>query len=149
MERYWTSGLTPMKIVDALEQRVRAINAFLNDIYHRQEILKAGRIPAEIISNNDAFLPQMIGVQPPGGVYTHIVGTDLVRTGENEFYVLEDNCRTPSGVSYMLENRETMLQMFPELFTQMRVRPVSCVNASPRHRPPGHLRTCACADRRR
>ncbi|OWU83339.1 hypothetical protein ATO6_19615 [Oceanicola sp. 22II-s10i] len=108
-----------------IEQRVRAINAFLNDIYHRQEILKAGRIPAEIIANNEAFLPQMIGVQPPGGVYTHIVGTDLVRTGENEFYVLEDNCRTPSGVSYMLENRETMLQMFPELFTQMRVRPVS------------------------
>lgn len=108
-----------------IEQRVRAINAFLADIYNRQEILKAGRIPAEIIANNDAFLPQMVGVAPPGGVYTHIVGTDLVRTGENEFYVLEDNCRTPSGVSYMLENRETMLQMFPELFTQMRVKPVS------------------------
>ncbi|MGR3744911.1 MAG: circularly permuted type 2 ATP-grasp protein [Pseudooceanicola nanhaiensis] len=108
-----------------IEQRVRAINAFLADIYHRQEILKAGRIPAEIIQNNEAFLPQMVGVAPPGGVYTHIVGTDLVRTGENEFYVLEDNCRTPSGVSYMLENRETMLQMFPELFTRMRVKPVS------------------------
>ncbi|WP_071675715.1 circularly permuted type 2 ATP-grasp protein [Nioella nitratireducens] len=108
-----------------IDQRVRAINAFLHDIYHRQEIIRAGRIPKEIISKNDAFLPEMIGVNPPGGVYTHIVGTDLVRTGENEFYVLEDNARTPSGVSYMLENRETMLQMFPELFAQMKVRPVS------------------------
>lgn len=108
-----------------IEQRVRAINAFLHDIYHRQEILRAGRIPSEIIAGNEAFLPEMIGVTPPGGVYTHIVGTDLVRTGENEFYVLEDNARTPSGVSYMLENRETMLQMFPELFSKLKVRPVS------------------------
>lgn len=108
-----------------IDQRVRAINAFLHDIYHRQEILRAGRLPADIIARNDAFLPQMIGVNPPGGVYTHIVGTDLVRTDENEFYVLEDNARTPSGVSYMLENRETMLQMFPELFTRLKVRPVS------------------------
>ena len=66
----------------------------------------------------------MIGVEPPGGVYTHIVGTDLVRTGANELFVLEDNARTPSGVSYMLENRETMLQMFPELFSRNRVQPV-------------------------
>lgn len=108
-----------------IEQRVRAINAFLHDIYHRQEILRAGRIPKEIIAGNEAFLSEMVGVKPPGGVYTHIVGTDLVRTGENDFYVLEDNARTPSGVSYMLENRETMLQMFPELFTQLKVRPVS------------------------
>ncbi|MBY5971958.1 circularly permuted type 2 ATP-grasp protein [Ferrimonas balearica] len=108
-----------------IEQRVRALNAFLADIYHRQEIIKSGRLPEHIISRNDAFLPQMVGMTPPGGVYTHIVGTDLVRTGENEFYVLEDNARTPSGVSYMLENRETMLQMFPELFTKMKVRPVS------------------------
>ncbi|MDH5558042.1 MAG: circularly permuted type 2 ATP-grasp protein, partial [Alphaproteobacteria bacterium] len=108
-----------------IEQRVRAINAFLHDIYHRQEILRAGRIPVELIANNDAFLPQMMGVSPPGNVYTHIVGTDIVRTGEDEFFVLEDNARTPSGVSYMLENRETMLHMFPELFTQVRVRSVS------------------------
>ncbi|WP_370253927.1 circularly permuted type 2 ATP-grasp protein [Nioella sp.] len=108
-----------------IEQRVRAINAFLHDIYHRQEIIRAGRIPQEIISKNSAFLPEMVGVNPPGGVYTHIVGTDLVRTGENEFFVLEDNARTPSGVSYMLEHRETMLQMFPELFSQLKVRPVS------------------------
>jgi len=108
-----------------IEQRVRAINAFLSDIYHRQEILRAGRIPTELIADNDAFLPAMIGVEPPGGIYTHIVGTDIVRTGEDEFYVLEDNARTPSGVSYMLEDRETMIQVFPELFATVRVRPVS------------------------
>ena len=108
-----------------IEQRVRAINAFLHDIYHRQEILRAGRVPQEMISSNEAFLPQMIGVAPPGGVYTHITGVDLVRTGPDDFFVLEDNARTPSGVSYMLENRETMLRMFPELFSRTRVRPVS------------------------
>ena len=108
-----------------IKQRVRAINAFLHDIYHRQEILRAGRIPTELIANNEAFLPKMIGVSPPGGVYTHIVGVDIVRTEENEFFVLEDNARTPSGVSYMLENRETMLQMFPDLFGQIPVQVVS------------------------
>lgn len=108
-----------------IEQRVQAINAFLYDIYHRQEILRAGRVPAELIQNNVAFLPEMIGVTPPGNIYTHIVGTDIVRTGEDEFFVLEDNARTPSGVSYMLENRETMLHMFPELFAQIKVREVS------------------------
>ena len=66
----------------------------------------------------------MIGVRPPGGVYTHIIGVDIVRTGEDEFFVLEDNARTPSGVSYMLENRETMMQLFPELFQRIKVRPV-------------------------
>ncbi|MEM8978613.1 MAG: circularly permuted type 2 ATP-grasp protein [Pseudomonadota bacterium] len=113
------------KLSAGIEQRVRAINAFLFDIYHRREIVKAGRVPAEMISRNEAFLPHMLGVTPPGGVYTHIVGVDLVRTGDDEFYVLEDNARTPSGVSYMLENRETMLQMFPELFSKTRVQPVS------------------------
>ncbi|WP_019956415.1 circularly permuted type 2 ATP-grasp protein [Yoonia vestfoldensis] len=108
-----------------IEQRVRAINAFLHDIYNRQEILKAGIVPIELIAKNAAFLPQMMDFNPPGGVYTHIVGTDIVRTGENDFYVLEDNARTPSGVSYMLENRETMLQMFPELFSKIKVKPVS------------------------
>ncbi len=108
-----------------IEQRVRAINAFLHDIYHRQEIVRAGRLPAEMIAGNEAFLPQMLGVSPPGQVYTHIVGVDLVRTGPDEFFVLEDNARTPSGVSYMLENRETMLKMFPELFSATNVRNVS------------------------
>ena len=108
-----------------IEQRVRAINAFLHDIYHRQEILRAGRVPVELIAHNEAFLPQMIGMTPPGNVYTHIVGTDIVRTGKDDFFVLEDNARTPSGVSYMLENRETMLQMFPELFGKIKVQSVS------------------------
>lgn len=118
-EREWA------KLTKGIAQRVRAINAFLYDIYHRQEILRAGRIPAELIARNDAFLPEMIGVSPPGGVYTHIVGVDLVRTGRDDFFVLEDNARTPSGVSYMLENRETMLQMFPELFSKVKVQQVS------------------------
>ena len=119
------SGREWARLSAGIEQRVRAVNAFLYDIYHRQEILRAGRIPIEMIAKNDAFLPEMIGVMPPGQVYTHIVGTDLVRTGPDDFYVLEDNARTPSGVSYMLENRETMLQMFPELFIKNRVRPVN------------------------
>lgn len=118
------SGNEWRKLCRGIEQRVRAINQFLYDIYHRQEIVRAGRIPADMIANNEAFLPQMCGVTPPGGIYTHIVGIDLVRTGDDQFYVLEDNARTPSGVSYMLENRETMLQMFPELFSQNRVQPV-------------------------
>ena len=118
------SGPEWHRLSRGIEQRVRAINSFLHDIYHGQEILKAGRIPEAMISRNEAFLPQMIGVAPPGGIYTHIVGIDLVRTGPGDFFVLEDNARTPSGVSYMLENRETMLQMFPELFSRNRVQPV-------------------------
>jgi uncharacterized circularly permuted ATP-grasp superfamily protein len=119
------SGREWQRLERGIEQRVRAINAFLHDIYHRQEILRAGRVPEEMISSNVAFLPQMIGVAPPGGIYTHITGIDLVRTGPDDFFVLEDNARTPSGVSYMLENRETMLRMFPELFSRTRVRPIS------------------------
>ena len=118
-EREWS------KLSKGIEQRVRAINAFIYDIYHRQEILKAGRVPRELIANNEAFLPQMIGVNPPGGIYTHIIGVDIVRTGPDDFFVLEDNARTPSGVSYMLENRETMLHMFPELFRKIKVCGVS------------------------
>ena len=127
------SGREWQRLARGIEQRVRAINAFLHDIYHRQEILRAGRVPVEMISRNAAFLPQMIGVDPPGGVYTHIVGTDLVRTGPDQFYVLEDNARTPSGVSYMLENRETMLKMFPELFSANRVQRVSNYPRDLRH----------------
>ena len=106
-------------------QRVAAINAFLNDIYNGQQIIKAGVIPADLIYKNKAFLPQMCGFTPPGGVYTHVVGVDIVRTGPNDFFVLEDNARVPSGVSYMLENRSTMQHMFPELFTTHHVRPIN------------------------
>ena len=106
-------------------QRVAAINAFLADVYHRQEIVRAGIIPSELINGNKAFMPQMCGFTPPGNVYTHVVGVDIVRTGPDEFFVLEDNARVPSGVSYMIENRATMLQMFPELFASHRIRAVS------------------------
>lgn len=118
------SGQEWRRLALGIEQRVQALNAFLDDIYHRQEILRAGRVPKQLIAANEAFLPEMIGVRPPAGVYTHIIGVDIVRISENEFYVLEDNARTPSGVSYMLENRETMMQLFPELFQQIKVRPV-------------------------
>jgi len=113
------------KLSRGIEQRVRALNAFMHDLYHRQEIIRSGRLPERLFRNNVAWLPQMVGFTPPGGVYTHIVGIDLVRTGTDEFMVLEDNARTPSGVSYMLENRETMMAMFPELFSKVNVRPVS------------------------
>ena len=109
------------KLEAGIEQRVRALNAFMYDIYHRQEILKAGRIPEDLIIQNSAFVPEMIGCDPPRGIYSHIIGIDIVRTGPNDFKVLEDNTRTPSGVSYMLENRETMLHMFPDLFSENRV----------------------------
>jgi len=105
-------------------QRARALNAFLWDIYHRGEILRAGVVPEALVYRNRAFRPEMVGFDPPGRVYAHIVGIDIVRTGANEFRVLEDNCRTPSGVSYMLENREIMMRMFPELFAGSRVEPV-------------------------
>ena len=108
-----------------VEQRVKAINSFLFDIYHQQEIIKANIIPHGLINQNDAFLPEMIGFTPPNGIYTHIAGIDLVRTSEKEFLVLEDNVRTPSGVSYMIENRETMYNMFPELFSKIKVRSVT------------------------
>ncbi|MDX2307938.1 MAG: circularly permuted type 2 ATP-grasp protein [Hyphomicrobium sp.] len=112
------------RLATGIEQRVKALNAFMYDIYHRQEILKAKLIPDELVIQNSAFVPEMIGVEPPLGVYSHIIGIDIVRTGPNEFYVLEDNARTPSGVSYMLENRETMMSMFPDLFARNRVAPI-------------------------
>lgn len=113
------------KLTRGIEQRVSALNAFMYDLYHRQEIIRAGRVPERLFKDNAAWLQQMVGFTPPGGVYTHIVGIDLVRTGPDEWFVLEDNARTPSGVSYMLENRETMMGMFPELFSQVGVESVS------------------------
>ena len=107
-----------------LKQRVRALNAFLHDIYHGQEIIRAGVIPAEQILNNNLFRPEMQGITLPNQVYAHIAGIDLVRVAENDFYVLEDNLRTPSGVSYMLENRKTMMRLFPDMFGGHAVAPV-------------------------
>ena len=107
-----------------LAQRVRALNAFLTDIYHGQDILKAGIVPPDLVLRNVGYLPQMQGLKVPGNVYTHIAGIDLVRTDENDFFVLEDNVRTPSGVSYMLENRDVMMRLFPDLLSAHQVRPV-------------------------
>jgi uncharacterized circularly permuted ATP-grasp superfamily protein len=107
-----------------IKQRARALNAFLVDVYGRGEIVRAGRIPARLVYRNDEYRKEVAGIVPPKGVYSHIVGIDIVRTGPDDFFVLEDNCRTPSGVSYMLENREIMMRMFPELFRANRIAPV-------------------------
>ena len=105
-------------------QRVRALNLFLADIYHRREILRAGVVPSELVFQNPYFRPEMVGVGVPYDTYVHIAGIDIVRIDADDFYVLEDNARTPSGVSYMLENREVMMRLFPELFATHRVAPV-------------------------
>ncbi|SBT03349.1 conserved hypothetical protein [Candidatus Accumulibacter aalborgensis] len=107
-----------------LWQRVKALNAFLNDIYHDQEILRAGRIPSEQVLNNAQFRPEMMGVDVPSGIYAHIAGVDIVRAGAGESYVLEDNLRVPSGVSYMIEDRKMMMRLFPELFSRHLIAPV-------------------------
>jgi uncharacterized circularly permuted ATP-grasp superfamily protein len=111
-----------------LRQRVKALNAFLNDIYHGQDILRAGHIPREQVIDNAQFRPEMMGVDVPSGIYAHIAGVDLVRAGSNgkdgEFYVLEDNLRVPSGVSYMIEDRKMMMRLFPELFSLHKIAPV-------------------------
>lgn len=107
-----------------IKQRARALNAFLVDVYGRGEIVRSGRIPARLVYQNEAYEKAVAGFLPPRGVFSHIVGIDLVRTGPDDFFVLEDNCRTPSGVSYMLENREIMMRMFPALFRENRIEPV-------------------------
>ncbi len=112
------------KLEKGLVQRVNALNAFLADIYGKREILAAGILPEPLVLQNAAYCLHMAGRQPPGGIWTHIAGIDLVRTGPDQFYVLEDNARTPSGVSYMLENREVMLKLLPELFEHVKVAPV-------------------------
>lgn len=108
-----------------LEQRARALNAFIHDIYHDREIIRAGHIPERLILHNSEFRPEMVGLDLPGHIYSHISGIDMVRTGPDAYYVLEDNCRTPSGVSYMVENREVMLRLFPDLFRRNAVAPVA------------------------
>jgi uncharacterized circularly permuted ATP-grasp superfamily protein len=107
-----------------LEQRVKAINSYIRDIYGRREILKAGVVPEDLVFQNPVFRPEMNGQRVPHDIYVHIAGIDIVRVDAETFYVLEDNARTPSGVSYMLENREIMLRLFPDLFARYRVAPV-------------------------
>ena len=108
-----------------LEQRVKALNAFIADVYGEMDFVRAGKMPKELVVGNAAFVAEMVGNKIAANVYTHISGIDIVRVGPEDFYVLEDNCRTPSGVSYMLENREVMMRLFPDLFARYRVKPVS------------------------
>ncbi len=112
-----------------LSQRVTALNRFIHDVYHGQDIVKAGIVPADQVLKNAQFRPEMMHVDVPGGVYSHIAGIDIVRAGNSDgsgsYYVLEDNLRVPSGVSYMLENRKMMMRLFPELFSLHRVEPVA------------------------
>ncbi len=112
------------KLSMGLEQRVKALNAFIADAYGERNIVKAGLVPEDLILQNPAFQPAMARIKPPGGVYVHIAGVDVVRVDPDTFYVLEDNARTPSGVSYMLENREAMMRLFPDLFGRLKIAPV-------------------------
>ena len=113
-----------LKLEKGVIQRAKALNAFLADIYNQGEIIKANIIPKELIYKKKSYDVSMFGFIPPRSIYSPIVGIDLVRTNHNEYFVLEDNCRTPSGVSYMLENREIMMRMFPDLFHTNRVTPI-------------------------
>ena len=112
-----------------LVQRVTALNRFIHDVYHGQDILRAGIVPSDLILNNAQYRPEMVGVDVPRDIYAHIAGIDIVRApnaqGEGEYFVLEDNLRVPSGVSYMLENRKMMMRLFPDLFTRHAVEPVA------------------------
>jgi uncharacterized circularly permuted ATP-grasp superfamily protein len=112
------------RIDDGISQRVRALNAFLNDVYHDGRILQEGLMPRELVYSSKNFCREMIGVDVPRGIYTHISGIDLIRDPAGEFLVLEDNCRTPSGISYVLENRDALKRDFPSLFRHYAVSPV-------------------------
>ena len=112
------------RLEKGLQQRVTALNLFLKDLYGARECIRAGIIPTELIDRNPSYCLEMVGVKVPHNIYVHIAGIDIVRVDSDEFYVLEDNARTPSGVSYMLENREVMMRLFPELFAAHRVAPV-------------------------
>lgn len=131
-EKVWPFDLIP-RIVDSsewkfiergLKQRITALNLFIDDIYHDARILRDGVVPEDLIRHAQCFLPPCAGLNPPGGVWSHITGTDLVRDGDGKFYVLEDNLRCPSGVSYVLENREVMKRTFPQVFGGLRILPV-------------------------
>ena len=108
-----------------LKQRIQALNLFINDIYHEQRIIREKVIPQELVLSASGFRRECLGLKPPGGVWCHITGTDLVRGGDGRFYVLEDNLRCPSGVSYVLENRVVMKRSFPSAFDATRIMPVS------------------------
>ena len=112
------------RLARGLEQRVNALNAFIRDVYGAREIVAAGIVPEELVLQNPSFQPEMTRFEPPGGIYVHIAGIDIVRVDADTFCVLEDNARTPSGVSYMLENREAMMRLVPEMFGRQRIAPI-------------------------
>ena len=132
IDRNWPFDIVPRIIakqewdgVEAgLKQRVQALNLFIDDLYHEQKIIKDGVFPAEVLAESKNFRPQCVGVNPPQGVWAHICGSDLVRDTDGTLYVLEDNLRVPSGVSYMLENRLVTKRVFPELFESYAPLPV-------------------------
>ena len=132
IDREWPFDIIPRLILKSewdqisagLKQRVRALNAFINDVYHRQRILEEGVIPREYVDRSKDYRPECAGINPPHDVWSHVCGSDLVRDGDGTVYVLEDNLRVPSGVSYMLENREVMKRVFPELFEDYFIHPV-------------------------
>ncbi len=132
IDRTWPFDIIPRmiprkeweRIEAGLKQRVHALNLFIDDLYHDQKIIKDGVFPAELLKNSKNFRPQCMGVSPPLGIWAHICGSDLVRDGDGTMYVLEDNLRVPSGVSYMLENRLVMKHVFPELFGNYSILPV-------------------------
>jgi uncharacterized circularly permuted ATP-grasp superfamily protein len=113
------------RIERGLKQRIRALNLFIDDLYHDQKILRDGVLPAEVVLSSKAFRKQCMGFNPPRGIWCHVTGTDLVRHRDGQIYVLEDNLRCPSGVSYVLENRAVMKSMFPQVFAASKIRPVS------------------------
>jgi uncharacterized circularly permuted ATP-grasp superfamily protein len=113
------------RIERGLQQRIHALNLFINDLYHGQKILRDGVVPAGVVLSSKAFRKQCMGFNPPRGIWCHVTGTDLVRHRDGQIYVLEDNLRCPSGVSYVLENRAVMKSMFPQVFAASKIRPVS------------------------
>jgi uncharacterized circularly permuted ATP-grasp superfamily protein len=113
------------RIEKGLKQRIRALNLFIHDLYHHQRILKDKILPREIIFSSKAYRKQCVGFEPPRGIWCHVTGTDLIRHRDGQIYVLEDNLRCPSGVSYVLENRQIMKSLFPQVFAQCHIRPVS------------------------
>ena len=132
IEKIFPFDLIP-RIIDAnewewiergLKQRIHALNLFIDDVYHDQKILKDGVVPADVVLSSERYLQQCIGLNPPRGIWCHITGTDLVRDGDGQVYVLEDNLGCPSGVSYVVENRQLMKRTFPQLFGMSQIQPV-------------------------